>query len=377
MTGAQRGEVSASQDMISAPQARIDLAALRHNLAVARRHAPDSKQLAVIKADAYGHGMLRVAQALEAADAFAVARISEALSLREAGITKDILLLEGVNSREELQLAQQQRLQVVVHQAEQIALLQQLSGTPVAVWLKINTGMHRLGFRPEDVQSAYRQLRECPAVAGAPVLMTHLANADDRSSAYTDEQCRRFERAVAGLEGEHSIANSAGLLGWPATRRHWVRPGIMLYGASPFIDSRAADWDLQPVMSLETRLLAINKCKKGEAVGYGGFWRCPEDMRIGIAAIGYGDGYPRHAPDHTPVRVGAQRSGIVGRVSMDMLGIDLRTCPEVKIGDPVLLWGKAADGGILPVDEVAEKAGTIAYELFCRLTSRVNFIYQG
>ncbi len=362
--------------MSSVPQARINLAALRHNLTVARRHAPDSKQLAVIKADAYGHGMLRVARALEAADAFAVARISEALSLREAGITKDILLLEGVSNQDELQLAQQQRLQVVVHQAEQITLLQQVTGAPVSVWLKIDSGMHRLGFRPEDVQSAYRQLCECPVVAAAPVLMTHLANADDRSSAYTDEQCRHFDRAVADLEGEHSIANSAGLLGWPATRRHWVRPGIMLYGASPFVDSSATDWDLQAAMSLESRLIAINECKKGEAVGYGSRWRCPEDMRIGIAAIGYGDGYPRHAPDQTPVQVGAQRAAIIGRVSMDMICIDLRECGEAKIGDPVLLWGKAANGGFLSVDEVAKKAGTIAYELFCRLTSRPEFIYQ-
>ncbi len=362
--------------MSCAPQARIDLSALRHNLALARRYAPDSKQLAVIKANAYGHGMLRVAQALEAADAFGVARISEALCLREAGIRKDILLLEGVNNQDELQLAQQHRLQLVVHQAEQIRLLQQVAGDPLGVWLKIDTGMHRLGFRPEAVQSAYRQLRECPAVAGMPVLMTHLANADDRGSPGTEEQCRRFERAVADLEGEHSIANSAGLLGWPATRRHWVRPGIMLYGASPFIGSRAADWDLQPVMSLETRLMTINECKKGEAVGYGSRWRCPEDMRIGIAAIGYGDGYPRHAPERTPVLINNRRAGIVGRVSMDMLGIDLRECPEAKRGDPVLLWGKGIEGAIQPVDDVAEKIGSIAYELFCRMAPRVNFIYQ-
>ncbi|VAX14271.1 Alanine racemase [hydrothermal vent metagenome] len=362
--------------MSCAPSARIDLAALRHNLTVARRHAPDSKHLAVIKANAYGHGMVRVAQALEAVDAFAVARISEALRLREAGIRKDILLLEGVNNRDELQLAQQQQLQLVVHQAEQIQLLQQLTGDPLGVWLKIDSGMQRLGFRPEQLVSAYRQLRECASVKGAPVLMTHLANADDRSNASTGEQCRRFDRAVVDLEGEYSIANSAGLLGWPATRRHWVRPGIMLYGASPFIDSRAADWDLRPVMSLETRLLAIKLCKKGEAVGYGSRWRCPEDMRIGIAAIGYGDGYPRHVPDQTPVLVNRQRAGIVGRVSMDMLAVDLRTCGEAKIGDPVLLWGKSVEGILQPVDEVAEKAGSIAYELFCHVTPRVNFVYQ-
>lgn len=362
--------------MNRAPLARIDLSALRHNLAQVRCHAPESKQLAVIKANAYGHGMLRVAQALEAADAFAVARIAEALCLREAGIRKDILLLEGVHNRDELQLAQQQGLQLVVHQAEQIQLLQQLTGDPLSVWLKIDTGMQRLGFHPEQAESAYRQLRECVSVKGAPVLMTHLANADNRSSSGSEEQCCRFESAVADLEGEHSIANSAGLLGWPATRRHWVRPGIMLYGASPFIDSSAVDWGLRPVMSLETRLIAIKECKKAEAVGYGSRWRCPEDMRIGIAAIGYGDGYPRHAPDYTPVLINNQRAGIVGRVSMDMLAIDLRSCDEARIGDPVLLWGKSSEGILLPVEEVAEKADSIAYELFCHVTPRVNFIYQ-
>ncbi len=362
--------------MSRAPLARIDLSALRHNLAQARRYAPDSKHLAVIKANAYGHGMLRVAQALEAADAFAVARISEAMRLREAGIHKDILLLEGVYNRDELRLAQQQQLQLVVHQAEQIQLLQQLTGDSLRVWLKIDTGMQRLGFRPEQVVSVYRQLLECTSVKGAPVLMTHLANADDRSSTGTEEQCQRFEIAVADLEGEHSIANSAGLLGWPTTRRHWVRPGIMLYGASPFIDSPAANWDLRPVMSLGTRLIAINECKKGEAVGYGSRWRCPEDMRIGIAAIGYGDGYPRHVLDQTPVLVNGQRAGVVGRVSMDMLAIDLRSCGEAKMGDPVLLWGKSLEGILQPAEEVAEKADSIAYELFCHVTSRVDFIYQ-
>ncbi|NOZ36900.1 MAG: alanine racemase, partial [Gammaproteobacteria bacterium] len=214
------------------------------------------------------------------------------------------------------------------------------------------------------------------SVKSAPVLMTHLANADNRSSAGTEEQCHLFESAVADLEGQHSIANSAGLLAWPTTRRHWVRPGVMLYGASPFIDSSAADWDLRPVMSLESCLIAVKQCKKGEAVGYGSRWRCPEDMRIGIAAIGYGDGYPRHVPDSTPVLINSQRAGIVGRVSMDMLAIDLRSCAEAKVGDPVLLWGKSSDGIFLPVEEVAEKADSIAYELFCQVTSRVDFIYQ-
>ncbi len=373
MTLASQGKTR--QESISTPQARIDLSALRHNLAVARRHAPDSKQLAVIKADAYGHGMLHIAQALDEADAFAVARLSEAVQLRESGIRKDILLLEGVSNQAELQLAQSLKLQLVVHQVAQIQLLEQAEGEPITVWLKLDTGMHRLGFSPGDAAAAYRQLSECSQVADKPILMTHLACADDRGNDCSDKQSQCFDLAFTDIDGEHSIANSAGLLGWPATRRQWVRPGIMLYGASPFIDSRAADWDLQPVMSLETRLIAINTVKKGEVVGYGGRWTCPEDMHIGIAAIGYGDGYPRHAPDNTPVLVAGQRAGIIGRVSMDMICLDLRNCPEARVGDPVLLWGKNAEGVILPVDEVAKKADTIAYELFCRLTSRVKFIY--
>ncbi|VAX09992.1 Alanine racemase [hydrothermal vent metagenome] len=366
----------APQTQTSTPQVRIDLSALQHNLAVARRYAPGSKLLAVVKADAYGHGALRIAQALEAADAFAVARLSEAIYLRESGIHKDILLFEGVNDQDELQQAQQHQLQLVVHQQEQISLLQQSAGAALTIWLKIDTGMHRLGFHPQDAAAAYRQLSESSAVHGQPQLMTHLADADDRHSPHSNEQCEQFDQAVADLRGEQSIANSAALLGWPDTHRDWVRPGIMLYGASPFLDSPASDWDLKQVMSLETRLIATKQCKQGEAVGYGSRWQCPEDMLIGIAAIGYGDGYPRHAPDNTPVLVGEQRSGIIGCVSMDMLAIDLRPCPEAKLGDSVLLWGQSRGGIILPVDEVAQKAETIAYELFCQLTSRVKFVYQ-
>ena len=361
-------------EALSGPRARIDLAALRHNLAFARRHAPDAKLLAVIKADAYGHGLLPVARALADADALAVARLEEALRLREAGIRKDIVLLEGVNGAGELRQAQQHGLQPVVHRPDQIQMLQQAGGEAVSVWLKIDTGMHRLGFAPAAAAEAHRQLAACAAVRGTPRLMTHLACADERDNEVTRQQCRRFDAAVAGLAGEQSIANSAGLLGWPDTRRDWVRPGIMLYGASPFADGSAAD--LRPVMSLETALIALRDCRRGEPVGYGGRWRCPEDMRIGVAAIGYGDGYPRHAPDGTPVRVNGKPAAIAGRVSMDMIALDLRACPGARVGDPVLLWGRGETGERLPVETIAARAGTLSYELFCRLTPRLRFVYE-
>ena len=367
------GESSAGDDPSPAitgiPQAQIDLSALRHNLAVARRHTPNSKQLAVIKADAYGHGMLRVAQALEAADAFAVARLVEARALREAGITKDIVVLEGITDKDELEQAQALHLQLVVHQHEQIHLLEQATGTALAIWLKVDTGMHRLGFSTDEVRQAHQRLSACRVVAQPPVLMTHLANADDLNDSMTHSQCERFHQATEGLAGSRSIANSAGILGWPKSHAEWSRPGIMLYGASPFINSRASDYDLQPVMTLSTTLLAIKSCRKGDAVGYGGHWHCPEDMPVGIAAIGYGDGYPRHAPATTPVWVNGQRVSLIGRVSMDMICLDLRTVTEARIGDPVRLWGSD-----LPAEDVADKVGTISYELFCRLTQRVRFI---
>ncbi len=357
--------------MTRATRAVIHLSALRHNLSIARRHAPDAHIMAVIKANGYGHGSVAIAQALHQADAFGVACLDEAISLREAGISQPIVLLEGVVHAADLNLVRGYELEMVIHHPDQITLLEQVDGRPIRVWLKVDTGMHRLGVALHQVEEMVRRLEQLDCVASPIRLMTHLANADDRQDDTTNQQLRRFETATAGLTQKASIANSAGVLGWPGSHRDWVRPGIMLYGVSPFVDSTAADHELQPVMTLESELIAVNRHQQGDPVGYGGTYRCPEDMTIGVVAIGYGDGYPRHAPSGTPVLVNGQRVPLIGRVSMDMICVDLRSCSHARIGDPVVLWGAA-----LPVEEIASCAGTIGYELLCRVTRRVPLRYR-
>ncbi len=352
-------------------RALIDLAALRHNLEVARRSAPGSRIMAVVKANAYGHGLLPAARALAAADGFAVSSLAEAVPLREAGFIHPILLLQGLYEASELATVERCRLELVVHSLWQVEILERArTERPLIVWLKVDSGMHRLGLAPEVVPDAYRRLQNAAAV-GEIRFMTHLANADDRNSDYTRDQLQQFERACAGLAGARSIANSAGLLGWQGSHSEWVRPGIMLYGVSPFLDSVSARHDLRPVMTLTSRLIAINQCRRGDRVGYGGAFVCPEDMRVGIATIGYGDGYPRHAGTGTPVLVRGQPSQILGRVSMDMLCVDLRGVPDAAVHDPVTLWGRG-----LPVEKVAAHCDTIPYELLCKVTARVRFDYE-
>ncbi len=322
---------------------------------------------AAVKAEGYGHGLVRVARALDA-DAFAVACIEEALTLREAGIDRPILLLEGVFEAEELASCARHDLDIAVHHPEQVRMLEcARPEQPLRVWLKIDTGMHRLGLKPETVSTAWQQLHDCPAVRSDIGLMSHLARADERACDYTVRQLETFAAAAAGLPGERSLANSAGILSWPQTHFDWVRPGIMLYGASPFVDSLAPDEDLRPVMTLSTRLIAINRLRKDEPVGYGGTWTCPEDMDVGVAAAGYGDGYPRHAPSGTPVLINGREATLIGRVSMDMITLDLRRHPEARIGDPVVLWGEG-----LPVERIAQLADTISYTLLCGVTARVK-----
>jgi alanine racemase len=377
--------------MSRAAEARINLDALVSNLFQVKRNAPDSRVVAVIKANGYGHGMVRVARALQQAEAFAVASIDEALELRGAGINHPLLLLEGFFNHDELVLIRQNQLSVVVHQDDQLQALENLGKqtndqqqnvpqSPIPVWLKIDTGMHRLGFRPEQAAGVYARLKQCSHVAPTITLMTHLANADDRQDETTAHQVELFYQAESTIkctnELAHSIANSAGILAWPQTHFNdhpsWVRPGIMLYGVSPLIDTTAADHDLQPVMTLCSRLIAIKHCQAGDAVGYGGSWRCPEDMTIGVVAIGYGDGYPRAAALGTPVLINGRRVFLVGRVSMDMITVDLRQCPGASIGDDVVLWGEG-----LPVEEIARHAGTIAYDLLCGVTTRVRRLATG
>lgn len=353
--------------------ATVDLSAIRHNLARVRELAPHSRVMAAIKADAYGHGAVPVAQALVqgGVDALAVACLEEALVLREAGIDTPIALLEGVLSLAEAELAARQRLQVVVHAPWQLQLLQQLPPTqPLQVWFKLDSGMHRLGFPPSAAPALSGLLQAQPAwrLQG---WMTHLACADEVDHPMTAQQVAVFEQALQGLAGPRSIANSAGLLAWPQARADWVRPGLMLYGASPLPDKVGSDLGLRPAMRVESRLIAIREIEAGDSVGYGATFRATEAMRVGVVAIGYADGVHRILPNGAPVLVRGVRVPIIGRVSMDMIGVDLRALPQAQINDAVLLWGEG-----LPVEEVAKWAGTLAYELFCGLSQRVHRLYR-
>ncbi len=357
--------------MSFAPVAQIDLDALRHNLAVARRAAPDRKVMVVVKANAYGHGLVPVAAALTDADALAVARLDEAVILRDAGVRIPVVVLEGCHSAAELAEAAGRDIAVVVHQDEQLAMLEAAwLPQPLAVWLKLDTGMHRLGFDIADATRAHARLVASGAVRQPVGLMTHLANADDRWDPTTEEQLARFSPLASRLGGPVSVANSAGILGWPASHGDWVRPGLMLYGASPFLNGKGSDDGLRPVMTLSARLLAVKQLKAGDAVGYGGTWRCSHDMRIGVVGIGYGDGYPREIAADTPVRINGHASQVIGRVSMDMITIDLSRVAGGRIGDPVTLWGEG-----VPVETVARAADTIPYTLFCGIQARVRHVY--
>jgi len=358
--------------MSSAPRAVIDLTALRHNLSQVRKHAPNSRILAVVKANAYGHGLFRIVKTLRAdVDALAVARVGEGVSLRQAGISSPVVVLEGCIDQQELNLAVDNQLEIVAHNNEQIKLLQQNHSSPVVCWLKVDTGMHRLGFSVDSAVAAYQELASCNSVLSRPRLMTHFSNADDLADLTTNNQWQLFQTVTSELDAEVSCANSGAILGWPETHADWVRPGIMLYGVSPFVNSRPETYDLQPVMTLQSQLIAINHYKKGDAIGYSGTWICPEDMSIGVVSIGYGDGYPRHAKSGTPVLINGKRVPLIGRVSMDMITLDLRTCPEAQVGDQAILWGAG-----LPVEEIAEAANTIPYQLLCSVTARVDFVEE-
>lgn len=352
---------------MSGPLATIDSQALRHNLGVVRGLAPRSRVLAVIKADAYGHGIVTTAHALDDADALGVARLNEALALRAAQIARPIVLLEGAADAEQMARAAQHELEMVVHCAEQVQMLEQVVATRrFDVWLKIDTGMNRLGFRREDFEVAFSRLQKSPAVRSIK-LMTHLASADVPGSTSADEQIRSFFGLTSGLSLERSIANSAGIIRHPEARLEWVRPGLMLYGISPLGEQSTRELDLQPVMTLSTSLIAVRVVKRGEAVGYGALWHAERDSKIGIAAIGYGDGYPRTMRNGTPVLVDGKQANTVGRVSMDMIAIDITHLPDAHLGSEVVLWGRG-----LPAERVAPFADTLAYELLCRVNERVT-----
>lgn len=347
-----------------APRATIDSSALRHNLAVVRRLAPASRVMAIIKANAYGHGLVACARALATADAFGVARLEEGLALRAANVAAPIVLLEGVFNQDELQAAARERFEIVVHTFEQIAMLEaERSAAQFNVWLKIDTGMNRLGFRPEDLASAWQRLQQL--APRSLRLMTHLASAEARDGSMTLEQIDSFEALTVGYAVERSIANSAGLILWDNARVDWVRPGLMLYGISPIPNVLASDLDLRPAMTLATQLISVRRVPLGETVGYGGIWSASRNSTIGIAAVGYGDGYPRNMRSGTPVLVSGEETVIVGRVSMDMIAIDV-TDLNAKVGDAVTLWGEG-----LPAERIAPYADTIPYELVCGISQRV------
>jgi len=350
--------------------ATISRQALRHNLVVAKRHADGARIWAVVKANAYGHGLLRAVTALEGADGYALLELDMAVQLRESGIDRPMLLIEGFFDADELQVFSTHGLNAVVHDASQLRMLETARLIkPVDIYLKINTGMNRLGFSSGDAPAALGRLRACPSV-GSITMMTHFADADGPGG--VAEQMQRLAATGIG-DLPRSLANSAALLRYPETRADWVRPGIMLYGCSPFPDETAEAIGLKPAMTLKSRLVAVRTLRPGDRVGYGGTFTAGAPMRIGIVACGYADGYPRHAPGfddrNTPILVAGRRTRTLGRVSMDTLCADLSSIPEASVGTEVTLWGEG-----LSADEVAAASGTVSYELLCALAARVPVI---
>ena len=345
-------------------QASFDLAALKNNFAIARRQSGRASTMAVVKANAYGHGLLRVARALADADAFALLELDDAVRLRDAGYRQRILLLEGFFSAAELPEIMHHGFTIMVHAREQVQLLKTVrGGEKIDVFLKFNTGMNRLGFSARDAADVIEEVKALPCVDKI-VLATHFSDAEGVSG--IDWQMREFEDHVARPGYGRSLANSAAMLRFPEARGDWVRPGIMLYGASPLEDATALKLGLRPVMTLESEIIAIQQLKAGDTVGYGSLFSADRDMRIGIVACGYADGYPRHAYNGAPVLIEGIRVPMAGRVSMDMLCVDLTNVPHASVGSPALLWGNG-----LPIEEVATAAGTVSYELMCALARRV------
>lgn len=345
-------------------KAYINLSALRHNLLIAKKTASSSKVLAVIKANGYGHGIIRVAHCLSSADGFAVASIDEALLLRQEGFLHRILLLEGVFRECELNLVYQHRLDVVIHSRHQLEwLLETQFKTKLNVWIKIDSGMHRLGFHLDELDWVIDQLQQ--SIQSFQIhLMSHLASADE-SVSFTERQIRQFNNITAQLNYPKSLANSAGLLGFETTHFDWVRPGIMLYGSGQAASNNVK---LKPVMTLASEVISLKWVAKGETVGYGQTWQACQDTYVAVVAIGYGDGYPRHAPSGTPVLINGHKHSLIGRVSMDMICVDVTDqVKTIRVGDTAILWGD----DILTVDEVAQHSGTIGYELLCGVTQRV------
>ena len=347
--------------------AQINLAALRANLALVRAKAPATQVMAVVKANAYGHGLIRVLSALEEADGLALLELDNALALRGQHYTRRVLLLEGFFEERELADIAAHRLAIVVHDAEQLNMLEKaVLSRPLEVFVKVNSGMNRLGFAPHEVRGVCERLSQAPAVA-ALRLMTHLARADEDDGVRT--ALAAFDNACRGLPYPRSIANSAGIIRHEEVGGDIVRPGIMLYGASPFPYDSAEMLGLQPVMTLRSEIIAVQELRAQDSVGYGGTYTATRPHRVGIIAGGYADGYPRHAPNGAPVLVCGKRVRMAGRVSMDMVSVDLTEVPEARVGSPVVLWGEG-----LPIDDVAAAASTVGYQLMCNIAPRVRAV---
>jgi len=347
-------------------RATISLQALRHNYGAAKRAAPRSKAFAVVKANGYGHGVERVTRALKDADGFAIVELDAATAIRERGYAGPILLLEGFFEPSELAAIAKARLAVVVHEDEQLRMLETLRPEPLDVFFKINTDMNRLGFPPAQARMQLERLKKTGA-AKTITLMTHFATADGPEG--VAEAVRRFDEATKGIDLPRSLANSAATFVHPGTHADIVRPGIAIYGAAPFVDRTAESLGLKPAMNLTSQLIAVQNLAPGETIGYGATFRAAKPMRVGVVACGYADGYPRHAPSGTPILVNGVRAKTAGRVSMDMITVDLEGIPGARVGTPVTLWGEG-----LPVDEVAHAAGTVGYQLVCAVAPRVPMV---
>ncbi len=348
-------------------RAELDLSALRHNAALAQSLASKSKLVAVVKANGYGHGAVDVARALEPqVPALAVACIEEALTLRDAGITAPILLLEGFFTPDEIDLAAEHEFWLMVENDFHLHSLEASTpAKPLRVWLKVDSGMHRLGVAPAQARDFHQRLSACAAVDANITLCTHFACADDVNSTRTTEQLAEFDRACNGLPGPRSAANSPGVIAWPDSHRDWIRPGFMLYGSSPMVHPHPNADSLRPVMTLKSAVIGLRTVPVGETAGYGDTWRAERPSTLATVCIGYGDGYPRTATNGTPVLVKGQRALLAGRVSMDMITVDVTDIPGVALGDEVILWGQG-----LPLAEVAPHCSTIGYELTTRMPAR-------
>lgn len=358
---------------MSAVNAVISRRAVKHNYQKIKSLAPNSQVISVLKANAYGHGLLEMARILSDSDAFGVARLEEALAIREGNIGKPILLMEGFFEQNDIEILMQHNIQTVVHSLEQIRQLETTcidSPATLKVWLKIDTGMNRLGIAPRQFKEALSRLKSLSYVDNNINFMTHFSCADDLRNDFTAQQISQFYRLVDNESGQLTLANSAGILAWPEAHADWIRPGLLLYGCSPMIDRIGAQDGFEAAMTLSTSVIAIKPLLHGERVGYGAHWQADTDTQLGVIAIGYGDGYPRHAKTGTPVLINGKRYPIVGRVSMDMVTVDLGNAHDVNCGDTAIMWGSQ-----LPVEEIAQWADTICYELILQLTSRVDITF--